>query len=135
MNESEMFAQHVARARLSRRRFLQGGAAAAGALAGAGVFNVATAVAGSGGEDPRPIPGGFDANFNPVPVNPFVHALPPGVGFEMSTITDFNGVVAGADIFGTANGGAYFFHADMRFMDGLYVGMDGKLRQGSFGFV
>ena len=135
MNESEMFAQHVARARFSRRRLLQGGVAAAGALAGTGVFNAAAAAAGAAGADPRPIPGGFDANFNPVPSNPIVHALPPGVGFDMSTITDFNGVVAGADIFGTANNGAYFFHADMRFMDGLYVGTDGKLRQGSFGFV
>jgi hypothetical protein len=136
MDESRLLVQHAAHSRLSRRGFLRGGALAAGTLAGAGVFNVATALGAPGpGADPRPIPGGFDANFNAVPSNPVVHALPPGVGFDMSTITDFNGVVAGADIFGTANNGAYFFHADMRFMDGLYVGMDGRHRQGSFGFV
>lgn len=109
---------------------------AAGTLAGAGVFNAASALgASAAGADPRPIPGGFDTNFNPVPKDPFVHALPPGVGFEMSTITDFNGVVAASHIAGTANNRAYFFDVDMRFMDGLYVGTDGKLRQGSFGFV
>jgi len=53
----------------------------------------------------------------------------------MSMITDFNGVVAAADVQGTANNGTYFFDCDMRFMDGLYAGEDGKLRQGSFGFV
>ena len=111
---------------------------AAGALAGAGMFNVASAF-GASGADPRPIPGGFDESFNPVPSDPFIHVLPPGivpgVGFEMSTITDFNGVVAAADVQGTANNGAYTFDCDMRFMDGLYVGTDNKLRQGSFGFV
>ena len=136
MDEAELFAQHVARRRFSRRHFIRGGAVAAGALAGAGVFNVATSLgASAAGADPRPIPGGFDINFNPVTENPIVHALPPAVGFEMSTITDFNGVVAAANIEGTANNGAYFFGSDMRFMDGLYVGTDGKLRQGSFGFV
>jgi hypothetical protein len=64
--------------------------------------------------------------------------LPPAVGFEMSTITDFHGVVGAAEIQGTAKGSdgtTYTFDADMRFMQGLYVGMDGRLRRGSFGFV
>jgi hypothetical protein len=118
---------------------LQSGAVAAGTLAGAGAFNVASAF-GANGADPKPIPGGFDENFNPVPTGPVLfHALPPGVipGFlaEGSTITDFNGVVAACDVQGTANNGEYFFDCDMRFMDGLYAGEDGKLRQGSFGFV
>ena len=53
--------------------------------------------------DPRPIPGGFDGNFDPVPADPSVHVLPPAVGFEMSTITDFDGVVGAAEIQGTAS--------------------------------
>ncbi len=64
--------------------------------------------------------------------------LPPAVGFEMSTITDFNGVVGAAEIQGAAKGSdgtTYSFDADMRFMQGLYVGTDGRLRRGSFGFV
>jgi hypothetical protein len=134
VDESQFLVQQGARTRLSRRRLLQSGAVAAGTLAGAGAFNVASAF-GANGADPKPIPGGFDESFNFVPKDPFIHVLPPGVGFEMSMITDFNGVVAAADVQGTANNGTYFFDCDMRFMDGLYAGEDGKLRQGSFGFV
>jgi hypothetical protein len=133
MDESELF-RRAAQARFSRRHLLRGGAVAAGALAGAGAFNVASAF-GADGAEPRPIPGGFGPDFTPVPSDPFIHVLPPGAGFEMSTITDFNGVVAACDVQGTANNGAYFFDADMRFMQGLYAGTDGKLRQGSFGFI
>ena len=56
----------------------------------------------------------------------------------MATITDFTGVVATTEVQGTArgsDGSTYTFDADMRFMEGLYVGNDGRLRQGSFGFV
>jgi hypothetical protein len=133
VDELDMLVQHAARARVSRRQFLRGGAVAVGSLAGSGL--VASSAFGASGTDPRPIPGGFDENFNPVPKDPLVHVLPPAVGFEMSTITDFNGVVGACEIQGTANGGAYNFDADMRFMQGLYVGMDGRLRQGAFGFV
>jgi hypothetical protein len=134
VKEHELLLQHAARASLSRRRFLRNGAVAAGVLAGAGMLNVTSAF-GADGAEPRPIPGGFDADFNPVSTGATYHVQPPGVGFEMSTVTDFNGVVAAADVQGTANDGAYVFDCDMRFMDGLYVGTDGKLRQGSFGFV
>jgi hypothetical protein len=75
--------------------------------------------------------------------DPGIHAGPPGVVFdngspthgEMSTITDFNGFVAAAELGGTANNGKYGFDCDMRFMSGVYAGEDNKLRQGSFGFV
>jgi hypothetical protein len=56
----------------------------------------------------------------------------------MSSITDFNGVVAGSETRGTAHGSdgtAYDFDTDMRFMRGAYVGLDGRLRQGAFGFI
>ena len=64
--------------------------------------------------------------------------LPPVLGFEMSTITDFDGVVGAAEIQGTARdsaGGTYWFDADMRFMKGRYVDLEGRRRHGSFGFV
>jgi hypothetical protein len=50
----------------------------------------------------------------------------------------FNGVVAAAEIQGTAHGSdntAYSFDADMRFMQGTYVDVDGQVRDGAFGFV
>jgi hypothetical protein len=87
---------------------------------------------------PKPIPGGFDGSFNPVPINPFVHVLPPAVGFEMATITDFAGVIAAAEIQGTAvgsDGSSYTFDADMRLMRGTYVSTDGKVRDAAFRFV
>jgi hypothetical protein len=87
---------------------------------------------------PKPIPGGLDETFTPVPSNPFIHVLPPAVGLEMSTITDFAGVIAAAEIQGTAqgsDGSAYTFDADMRFMKGRYIATDGRQREASFGFV
>ena len=56
----------------------------------------------------------------------------------MSTITDFAGVIAAAEIQGTASGSdgsKYTFDADMRFMKGRYIATDGRLRRASFGFV
>ena len=66
------------------------------------------------------------------------HFLLPGIGFEMSTITDFDGVVGGSETRGTARGSdgtTYSFDADMRFMQGVYVGFDGRRHIGSFGFI
>ena len=53
----------------------------------------------------------------------------------MSSITNFDGLIAAAEIQGTAAGGAYNFDCDMRIMQGLYVGTDRRLHQGIFGFV
>src|SRR5215831_9442079 len=102
---------------ISRGQFLRRGAVAVGGFA---LLDPASAFARSSG-DPRPIPGGFDENFVPVPENPFIHVLPPGIGFEMSTITDFDGVVGGSEIRGTAHGSdgtTWDFDTDMRFMSG-----------------
>ena len=111
----------------------------------AGVLGLAT-VAGQGATsafaakpstEPRPIPGGFAEDFSLVPVDPFIHVLPPSVGFEMSTITDFKGVVGGAEIRGSATDGVgtYDFDVDMRFMSGQYITVDGRLRNAAFAFV
>jgi hypothetical protein len=121
---------------LSRAQFMRRAAVAAGGVAGYGLL--APQLAQAANSAPRPIPGGLDGTFTPVPSDPFVHVLPPAVGFEMSTITDFNGLVAAAEMQGTAHGSDgshYTFDAGMRFMQGVYVGMDGRHRQGAFGFI
>ena len=106
-------------------------------LAGLGLLDPRLALA-LGGSGPRPIPGGLDQNLMPVPKNPVVHVLPPGIGFEMSTITNFKGVVAASEIRGRAHGSdasKWDFDTDMRFFSGSYVGVDGRLRKGAFGFI
>ena len=125
--------------RFSRRQLLQRSAVALGGIAGLGLLDPSL-VLGSVSAAPRPIPGGFDQNFNIVPSDAFVHVLPPGIGFEMSTITDFNGVIGGSETRGTAhddteNRNQYSFDCDMRFMRGVYVGLDGRMHNGSFGFI
>jgi hypothetical protein len=124
---------------LSRRQVLVRGAAAAGGLAGLGLLEPAVAFARGHGV-PNPIPGGLDDSFNPVPSDPFIHVLAPGLGpgLEMATITDFKGVVGASEIRGTArgsDGSTWDFDTDMRFMQGTYVDQSGRVRKGSFGFV
>jgi len=115
------------------------GTAAAGGLAGFGLLEPAFAFARGHG-DPSPIPGGLDESFTPVPSDPFIHVLAPGLGpqLEMATITDFTGVIGATDIRGTArgsDGSSWDFDTDMRFMQGTYVDRSGRARKGSFGFV
>ena len=133
---SRVIAREVS-ARISRARFLRRGAIAVGAMSGLGLLDSGMAYGRATGE-PRPIPGGFDENFNPASSDPLVHVLPPSVGFEMATVTDFNGVIGAAELQGTASGtdgSAYTFDSDMRFMQGAYVGLDGRVYEGAFGFV
>ena len=89
--------ERAVQARTSRGELLRRGAAAAGAVAGLGLLGAGPALARSGAA-PKPIPGGLDPNSQPVPSDPFVHVVFPAVGLEMSTITDFNGVIAAAEI-------------------------------------
>jgi len=122
---------------LTRRTFLRRSAAVAGGAAALGLLDAGAALGGRSG-DPRPIPGGFAADFSTVPSDPFIHVLPPVLGFEMSTITDFDGVVAAAEVQGTATdnkGGSYWFDCDMRFMKGRYVDLSGRQGDAAFGFV
>ena len=137
--------------RLSRRQVLVKGAAAAGGLAGLGLIDPALAFArghhgphrhphGHGHGEPNPIPGGLDQNFQPVPSDPFIHVLAPGLGpqLEMATITDFKGVIGASEIRGTAmgsDGSVWDFDTDVRFMQGTYVDRTGHVRKGSFGFI
>ena len=66
------------------------------------------------------------------------HVVLPGPDNEPSTITDYNGFtgIAAVQGHGTDNdGNTLYFDVDVRFMKGLYTGMDGRLRQGAFSFI
>jgi len=129
----------AARRWLSRRQFLRTAVGSAGVAVGAGWLLVPRAFAG--GSDPQPLPGGVHLPF--VPEVPIFHLYPPGPLNEVSVITDFNGHVALAQLGGTSTGidtdtGAekeLNFVADMRFMQGQFVRVDGGLDQGTFGFL
>jgi hypothetical protein len=116
---------------LSRRQFLGTTAGAVGALAASPLWMPTAAEASS--EDPVPIPGGFA---------PGLHAF-VGPGVEPSTIFDFRGVTGVATVQGTGTGWntvtgaktALLFDSDMRFMQGRYVGVDGRRHRCTFGFV
>jgi len=92
-----------------------------------------------------PIPGG-----SPTLGGAFHVYGPSPTGFldpidaEPASITNFNGVVGLAYIDGmvtqtrVSNGEQKrypFVASDMRFMQGVYRGVDGKPRQGTFGFI
>jgi hypothetical protein len=94
---------------------------------------------------PLPIPAGIP---NPFPGMPTLHLnlpgpadappTPPHVGHDPSTITDFNGFVGVARVQGTGTDGSnnsLFWDADLRFMDGVYRGVDGRVHNGTFVFV
>jgi len=94
---------------------------------------------------PLPIPGG-SGPFG----GPFIHLnlpgpadAPPPFGNEASSITDFIGFVGAAQVQGTGTGtdtttGArttLLYDLDLRFMQGVYRGVDGNLRFGTFAVV
>jgi hypothetical protein len=121
---------------LSRRQFV---GATAGLALGAGA---ATAY-GQGNPHtnpaPTPIPGGVS------PFGIFIHHFPVGpTGTPLpnitdpSQITDFNGFVALNRVQGIGTGtglASPTFQADMGFMVGEYIAVDGKHYNESFGFV
>jgi hypothetical protein len=83
-------------------------------------------MAAPSGTEPRPIPGGIQ----PLgPGTPVIHFFLPGSGNEPSLITDFNGAVGVAEMAGSWSGGGVTppagglnFGADIRFMQGEYIG-------------
>jgi hypothetical protein len=136
----------------SRRRFVRTAAGATALVVGNGLWFplVAGAESGDDGGDehkrrgqaiPRPIPGVLEVAGTHFHVDfPW---FTPDTPHELSTITDFNGRIAAAEIQGMGTGTdtrtndktRYYYDADMRFMDGVYIGMDGRTRRGTFGFV
>ena len=133
---------------LSRREFVRraGGAVAAGAAVGGGLLRSPLLFASAhSNADPLPIPGGSPALgggfhvYGPTPDGSF-----DPIDAEPSTITNFNGVVGLTYISGTVSRRKIgsnvqvelpFIASDMRFMQGVYRGVDGKPRQGTFGFI
>lgn len=119
---------------LSRRTFLKAAAGSAALAYGSSLLAPLQAMAAPPGTGtPVPIPGGAPE------LGGVFHVFFPVPGMEPATITDFNGFVGLAVIDGHWTGpGATaesMFEADMRFMKGLFVGTDGRSRQGAFGFV
>ena len=122
---------------MSRRAFLGGAAGSTGVLLGAGLLEPALAAAGTtSGATPKPTTNTFVVN------GVTFHLTSFAPGMDPSSITDFNGFVGVADVQGTgtatnADGSTetLLFDTDMRFMDGQFVGVDGKVHQGVFGFV
>ena len=98
-----------------------------------------------GGATPLPIPlplslaanpfGGLDIyqNFQgPADANPLVTPL---LGNEPNQITNFNGFYGGVRVQGSGtaeDGQSRFWDADLRFMKGVYQGLDGHLYQRTF---
>jgi hypothetical protein len=130
---------HFWRRAFSRRQFVRTATGATAMVVGGGLwFPHVAGAAPVGGSDPRPIPLTL-----PIPGFPPLHVDFPWFGNENSTITDFDGVIASAEIRGQGSGTdtktgqtmRYTFDADMRFMDGTYVSLNGQTRRGTFGFI
>ena len=130
-------ADHHVKHVLSRRAFLGGTASATGAALGASLLWPTTAGATKiSNGTPKPTTNVLNiggTNFH-------VTSFAPGV--DPSSITDFNGFVGVADVQGTGTGTnpdgsveTLLFDTDMRFMSGVYIGEDGKVHKGTFGFV
>lgn len=142
----------------SRRKLIGKAATATGAGLVFG-SSLSTPVLADGVEDgrvsrqelPLPIPnispGPHQHVFFPGPVEgTAIPTDPTGVqpnGRDPSTITNFNGFLGSVDVNFSGTGtdlatGAqspYDFHADIRFMQGVFIGSDERRRYGSFGFI
>ena len=127
---------------LSRRSFFGRAAAAGGAVL------LGSSIPGKVWAQDEGLPGLCDF---PVPI-PHI-TTPPGMHFffpapvstgaDPSVIFNFKGFIGGADLnligtgtdLETGDTGRYKFHADMRFMTGVFVGTDQVERHASFAFV
>lgn len=138
---------HFWRRALSRRAMVQAAGASALATLGSRPAHPHRAYAAQTDDVmPRPIPGGIDLGDGNV-----LHVFFPEPGQEPSTIGDFRGFVgvshargegtvtrgggAGGLSTPTATGDRLVYDADMRFMQGRYVGEDGREHDGTFAFV
>ncbi len=92
------------------------------------------------GSDPIPVPGSPAL----APFSVWAPIFVDSIDADPSSITNFAGVAGLAYISGTVHRTNTvtghvdvlpFIDADMRFMQGVYRGVDGKPRQGTFGFV
>ncbi len=141
--------------RIGRRNLIRGAAgtaAGAGLLLGSGLRSSAFADDEDEGKHnkckpvARPIPhitSPPGAHFffpGPVDSSP---ATSPNTGHDPSIITDFGGVIGQVDLtfsgtgtdLNTGASATYDFHPDMRFMDGVFVGLDKEQHRGAIGFI
>ena len=125
---------------LSRRRFLRTAVSLTGGVIGSGLLFPKWAWAQQRA-DPKPLPGGTTVVFGNEQF--FIHHFPPASENEPSQITDFDGYVGNCRIFGTGTGTntatgeqvSLLHRADLGFMKGTYVGVDGKHHHGTFNFL
>jgi hypothetical protein len=135
---SSLSSSHHVRHGLSRRAVLGGAATATGAALGSGLLWPAIGAATPGRAQPAPRPTTATTTINGVTF----HFDFFGPGVDPSSITDFNGFVGVADVRGKGTATnpdgsteTLLFDTDMRFMTGVYVGVDGAVHKGTFGFV
>src|SRR5215469_11214143 len=126
---------HVRHA-LTRRAFMRSITVLAGATAGVSLIPAVGWAAEPSNAAPVPTSNSFVANGLTFHVSGF------GPGLDASSINDFNGFVGVADVQGTGTGTnpdgsteTLLYDTDMRFMNGVYVGQDGAVHKGAFGFV
>jgi hypothetical protein len=125
---------------LSRRNFVRAAAGLTGVTL-ASRFVQPPVLRAQGGTTPNPIHGGTHFPF--LNDDEIIHLFGPGRGNEPSTITDFAGSVGIGNATGigtatdTSDGSTrrLAFGADCRFMKGRYIGQDGELHSGTFGFI
>lgn len=135
---------------ISRRGFLQAAGAAGGlAVASGWLWPTVASAAPTVSATPQPIPETLSgADFGDPSNKHRFHILPPlppqnGQYIEPITIFDFEGAIGRTEVTGTGRGtptetnpqGVYNFDVDMGFMQGVFVGADGKHRHDTFGFV
>jgi hypothetical protein len=128
--------RHAVRRALTRRAFIGSMAAVTGAAAGAGLIPVLARAAKPSNAAPVP-------TSNTIVIGGLTFSLTFfGDGIDPSSINDFNGFVGVADVQGTGiatnpdgSTETLLFDTDMRFMNGVYVGADGAVHKGAFGFV
>ncbi len=143
---------------ISRRSLISGAAGSAvgaGLLLGSG-FGTQTSFAEDEGKEnhdkckalARPIPHITGPGHFFFPGPPDGSAPPsfphfPFAGFDPSTITDFEGVIANADLdfdgmgtdLETGDSVPYHFHTDWRFFKGTFVAIDGLEHKGTLTFI
>ena len=123
--------------RLSRRRFIGQTAGVTGGVLGASALLPRLAMAGNTD----------NAGPNPIPYTVNIAGVDFALSFPGSTsipgvIADFNGFWGYSEVQGTGqatypdgSSETLLYDTDMRFMQGVYLGKDGKVHQGTFGFV
>lgn len=144
---------------VSRRQFVGISAGAAGVMLGSGLWTPAGSDPGAGQPSPGmpdPIPHitipppapcervhfFFPGNVEGTPAPTDPTGAHPG-GRDPSTIFNFDGVIAEADLDLTGTGtdtttgdsAPYSFHTDMRFLAGKFLATDGRVHKGAFAFV